>query len=161
MTTFNNRQGKLKVYLCARVSKDAHEINNRVSELLSPHFDVFVPHQKEAELKHPKVPMEIYQLDVDAMLAAAICVTIAPYGKDCSWEMGHFAGQGKPIFMYVPNLESVPTAEWMISGGTSVIVTDNLDVFEHCQSQFSWLVLYTPMTGLGLTINNYVQHGGR
>lgn len=152
---------KPKVYLCARVSKDAHEMNNRICELLSPHFDVFAPHQKEAELKEPKVPMEIYQLDIDAMKAADLCVTIAPYGKDCSWEMGHFTGEQKPVFMYVPNMKSVPTSEWMISGSLSVIITDDLTVFEHCQGKFPFLVLYSPLAGVGLSLNNYYQHGGR
>lgn len=152
---------KPKVYLCARVSPDAHDINNRIAEFLSPHFNVFVPHQKEAELKEPKVPLEIYNLDLEAMKEAAICVTIAPYGKDCSWEMGHFVGENKPIFMYVPNMESVPTGEWMISGGVSVIITDDLKVFEHCQGKFPWLVLYSPLAGVGLSLNNYYQNGGR
>lgn len=157
----SNKMIRPKVYLCARVSDDAHVINNKVADMLSPFFDVFVPHQKEAELRQPKDPIEIYKLDVSAMNDADICVAIAPYGKDCSWEMGYVAGQKKPVFMYVPDMESMPLNEWMISGCVSVIITDDDEVFDACQSEFNWLVLYSPIKGLGLSLNRYYQNGGR
>lgn len=149
------------IYLCARVSEDAHKINNEIAGLLSPHFNVFVPHQKEAELKQPKDPVEIYNLDIDAMKNADLCFTIAPFGKDCSWEMGHFIGEKKPIFMYVPDMESLPIGEWMISGGITVIISDNVKVIEEAQHHFNWSTIYAPLKHLGSVVHKYYQNGGR
>ena len=153
--------GKPTIYICARVKLDAHAMNDRIIELLEPYFDIFAPHKKEAELKQTKDPMEIYKFDIDGMEGAAICVTIAPYGKDCAWEMGYFIGQGKPVFMYVPNLKAMPLDEWMISGGITVIVTDDVAVFKACQQEFKWSVLYSPPEGIGTTLFNYYNNGGR
>lgn len=152
---------KPKVYLCARVSKDAHAINNRIIDCLNPYFEVFAPHKKEVQLKDPINPLDIYNLDMDAMSSADICLTIAPYGKDCSWEMGHFVGQNKPVFMYISDVDSIPSDEWMVGHGVSMIITNNVDVFSKCQSLFTWLVLFSQYPNIGMTINNYYKNGGR
>ncbi len=152
---------RAKIYLCARVSDDAHIMNDKVIRALSSDFEIFAPHLKEAELKDPKDPLEIYDLDILGMDSADICVTVAPYGKDCSWEMGYFAGAGKPIFMYVPNLRSVPLDEWMVCGGLSVIITDNTEVFEKCQNQFRFLTLFSEFDNIGHVLNRYYKKGGR
>ena len=152
---------KPKVYLCARVSKDAHEMNEKIMDSLSPYFDVFAPHKKEAELEQPKDPVKIYNLDLDGMDNAEICMTIAPYGKDCSWEMGYFVGQRKSVFMYVPDIESIPTKEWMISGGVSVIITHNKSVYDDCRGKFDFLVIVSSIEHMGDTLNRYYKNGGR
>jgi nucleoside 2-deoxyribosyltransferase len=147
---------KPKVYLCARVSNDAHKTNNEICDLLSPFFQVFAPHKKEAELRSIKDPVEIYNLDIEGMNSADICVTIAPYGKDCSWEMGYFVGRGKPIYMYVPTVDALPDKEWMISEGLTVIITDCEKVARKAaRSDFNYTVLYSRNSLIGAVLTKF------
>lgn len=152
---------KPKVYLCARVSEDAHKINQKMIDILSPYFEVFAPHLKEAELKDPKNPLEIYNLDLKAMEDADICIAIAPFGKDCAWEIGHFVGAKKPVFLYVPDKEAAPLNDWMIAGGISAIITDKAEVFHKIQDNFTWVALFGAFDQIGNILSRYYNKGGR
>lgn len=115
------------VYLCSRIADEAKQRNVDIADLLSEHFDVFVPHLKEAEYVKHKDPVQIFCLDMVAMEQADLCVVVAPFGKDCACEIGWFQGQDKPIIIIAPDDEKyTPDTEWMISGGIhSIVVASN------------------------------------
>lgn len=86
------------------MAEDARPINNKVAKSLRKYFEVYVPHEQDENN-----PMDgvfdgdaIFKIDFAAMRRADLCVVVGKFGKDCSWEIGWFAGQEIPIY-FVPN----------------------------------------------------------
>lgn len=98
----------MNIYLCSRVAKDAHELNNIVAKALrNLGHVVFVPHEQHynqimANTADQVSDEEIYTQDMNAMLDAELCVVVGRVGVDCSFEIGWFDGQGTPVFFYRP-----------------------------------------------------------
>lgn len=114
------------VYLCSRIADDAKQRNEDIANLLDEHFEVFVPHLKEAEYVKNKDPVQIYCSDMVAMEKADLCVVVAPFGKDCACEIGWFQGQDKPIIIIAPDdADYTPDTEWMISGGINSVFVNS------------------------------------
>lgn len=94
----------MKIYLCSRVGKDARPLNDVVAKSLTESgFTVYVPHEQK-----PNNPTDgrydkeqIWDLDFAAMQRSEICVVVGRIGKDCSFEIGWFYNDKRPIF-FVP-----------------------------------------------------------
>lgn len=101
----------MNIYLCSRVAKDAHELNNTVAKALRElGHTVFVPHEQHynqimANTADQVSDEEIYTQDMTAMYNANACVVVGKVGVDCSFEMGWFQGRGISIFCYRPSAE--------------------------------------------------------
>lgn len=112
---------KPKLYLSAKVSEPFHTFNNTVARLLSEHFDVFVPHLYESgEQDHTKVKPVVYERDIEAMQGADLAVLLAPYGRDCSFEVGWFTANRIPYYVY-GSLDQSWKRDLMIKGGAEYI----------------------------------------
>lgn len=112
---------KPKLYLSAKVSEPFHTFNNTVAGLLSEHFDVFVPHLYESgEQDHTKVKPVVYERDIEAMQGADLAVLLAPYGRDCSFEVGWFTANRIPYYVY-GSLDQSWKRDLMIKGGAEYI----------------------------------------
>ncbi len=121
---------KTKMYLSARISRDAHAWNNKICDLLSEHFDVFKPQDHNPyELDHRSFQKEVYQLDLNAMIASEIGILLTPYGRDCAWEVGWYARSEKPIVLYAENDVSW-TRDWMIKGGVDAVIVSEDSMFD-------------------------------
>jgi nucleoside 2-deoxyribosyltransferase len=98
----------MKIYLCSRIAKDAHDLNNQVAQALRQlGHEVFVPHEQHYnEIMGGKAEQvdeaEIYTQDMEAMEASDICVAVGRIGVDCAFELGWFEGSNVPIFWYRP-----------------------------------------------------------
>ena len=57
--------------------------------------------QYQAGLRHP-VAEEKFTHDLEAMQWADVCVLILPCGRSAHAEAGWFAGNGKPVIVYIP-----------------------------------------------------------
>ncbi len=122
---------KVKMYLSARISEDAHAWNNEICDLLAPHFDVFKPQDHNPyNLDHRQFEREVYQLDLDAMIASEIGILLTPYGRDCAWEVGWYSRSDKPIVLYVEDDLSW-TRDWMIKGGVDAVFVSQDAIYEH------------------------------
>lgn len=94
---------KRKIYLCSRVSQDAHVINNTVADALKDAgYDVYVPHLQPFNSNANSSDSEIYAQDMAAMKEADMCVAVGRLGVDCAFECGYFQGSGVPIYWYKP-----------------------------------------------------------
>ena len=120
---------KIKVYLCARISKDAHAWNEKVSNSLSTPTSVFMPHKHNPwNLKHEDFPKEVYEMDLGAMKESHICLVLPPYGRDCAWEIGWYSNSDKPIIVFTEK-ETEWLRDWMIKGGITYIVASSPKTF--------------------------------
>lgn len=121
---------KIKVYLSARISKDAHEWNNTVASALDDRFIVFKPHEVDIKnVSKDELDKCIYLTDLKAIIDSDIGLLLPPYGRDCAWETGCYRGFNKPIFVYIEN-ETNWLNDWMVKGGISAIITSNSHTYE-------------------------------
>jgi len=125
---------KIKMYLSARISKDAHKWNNHVCDLLSEHFEVFKPQEHNPyQLDHRQFEMQVYQTDLDEMIKSEIGILLTPYGRDCAWEVGWYSCSQKPIVLYVEDDLSW-TRDWMIKGGVDMVITSDQNTYEQLKN---------------------------
>lgn len=121
---------KIKVYLSARISKDAHEWNNAVCDALDDRIEVFKPHEHNPwNMDHRKLPKEVYEVDLEAMKWSNMGLLLTPYGRDCAWEVGWYNGAKKPIIIYAEQDDSW-LRDWMVKGGVDLIVTANTELHD-------------------------------
>lgn len=98
----------MNIYLCSRVAKDAHELNNTAAKALRElGHTVFVPHEQHYNeimegTAHHIDDSAIYHQDMEAMGEADVCVAVGRLGVDCAFEVGWFQGQGIPVYWLLP-----------------------------------------------------------
>lgn len=98
----------MKIYLCSRIAKDAHEINNSVSSVLRQEgHKVFVPHEQHynqimSDTAHLVSDEEIFTQDYTAMQDSDACVVVGRIGVDCGYEIGWFQSRGLPVVWFRP-----------------------------------------------------------
>ncbi len=121
---------KIKVYLSARISKDAHEWNEHVCNSLKHPIKVFMPQKYNPwDLKHKDFPKEVYDMDLKAMKESDICLLLPPYGRDCAWEIGWYSNSHKPIVVFIDrDIEWL--RDWMVKGGIDYVVTTNSRIWK-------------------------------
>ncbi|MFA5992607.1 MAG: nucleoside 2-deoxyribosyltransferase domain-containing protein [Candidatus Pacearchaeota archaeon] len=116
---------KIKVYLSARIAKEAHEWNERVCNSLNYPISVFMPQKHNPwNLDHEKLPKEVREMDMKAMKEADICLLLPPYGRDCAWEIGWFSNTNKLIVIFVEN-ETEWLRDWMLKGAIDYAITND------------------------------------
>ncbi|MEZ4951127.1 MAG: hypothetical protein R2879_15365 [Saprospiraceae bacterium] len=114
---------KVKMYLSARISEDAHAWNNEICDIISSHFDIFKPQDHNPyNVDHRLFEKEVYRIDLEAMMASEIGLLLAPYGRDCAWEVGWYACSDKPMVL-VAERDYSWTRDWMIKGGIDAVLT--------------------------------------
>jgi len=121
---------KIPVYLISRISPFAQPYNNEVANAAGDRFSVFVPHKDNPfNIPHDQIQERVFRTDLEAMLKASLALAAAPFGVDCASEAGWFNGEGKPVVVFVRNLEDW-LRNWMVKGFVDVVVTDNRDTYE-------------------------------
>jgi nucleoside 2-deoxyribosyltransferase len=116
---------KIKVYLSARISKDAHKWNNEVCSKLKAPISVFMPQNNNpTNILHKDLPVEVYGMDLEAMKQSDIGLLLPAYGRDCAWEVGWYSNSNKPIVVFVDS-EIDWLRDWMIKGGLDFVITNN------------------------------------
>ncbi len=129
-STSDINENTIRVYLSARISKDAHEWNNTVASALDDRFLVFKPQEVDiSNVNKNELDKYIYLADLQAMIDSDIGILLPPYGRDCSWETGWYKGAAKPIFVYIEN-ETNWLNDWMVKGGISAVITSNINTYE-------------------------------
>ena len=96
---------KRRLYLCSRVSKEAHILNDTAaSALREAGLEVFAPHEApyNQEVSPETLDQDVYELDMREMLRSDACVVVGRIGLDCATEVGWFQGRNVPTFWWVP-----------------------------------------------------------
>ncbi len=118
-------ENKIKIYLSARISKDAHEWNEKICDSLKAPIKVFMPHKNNPwNLSHKELPKEIFEMDLSAMHQSDMCLLLPPYGRDCAWEIGWYSNSNKPVIVFIDK-ETEWLRDWMLKGGVTYVVTNN------------------------------------
>lgn len=60
---------------------------------------------KQDRVSHPLAERQ-FRNDIDAMTACDACVLVLPCGRSAHTEAGWFAGQGKKVFVLIPDKDS-------------------------------------------------------
>src|SRR3989344_8206615 len=93
---------KIKVYLIARISEDAHRWNRKVASALDERFEVFLPQENNPfSQKHESFPKEVFEMDLAAMRASHLGLMLPEYGNDCAFEAGWYSNSNKPLVAFV------------------------------------------------------------
>ncbi len=123
---------KIKVYLSARISKDAHEWNDKVCNSLTSPISVFMPQKHNPwNMPHEEFPKEVYDEDIAAMRESHIGLLLPEYGKDCAWEVGWYSNSKKPMIIFIEG-QLKWLRDWMVKGGLDYVITN---------SSKTWLIL--------------------
>ena len=121
---------KLKVYLISRISEDAHHHNEKVAKALKPELEVFVPHlHNPCHENHHHFSLKTASVNLRAMEKSDIGLLLLPYGRDCAWEAGWFAGQKNKKQIIFVHDETAWLRDWMLKSGTDAVITDNKKLF--------------------------------
>ena len=68
---------------------------------VDPNCDKWTPYDYKQNLNHPLAERQ-FKNDIEAMKACDACVLILPCGRSAHSEAGWFAGQGKPVYVFIP-----------------------------------------------------------
>lgn len=116
---------KIKVYLSARISKDAHKWNDYVCGNLKTPISVFMPQKHNPwSLPHRELPKEVYEADLEAMQESHMGLLLPEYGRDCAWEVGWYTNSKKPLVVFVDS-QTKWLRDWMLKGGVDYVMTNN------------------------------------
>lgn len=123
---------KPQIYLCSRLTKEAKEWNNVVTEHLKENFFLFRPQDVNLDhLSGSALDLAAYEEDFKGISGSDLLLVLPEYGRDCAWEIGWFCGNGKPAFAYVEK-----SGDWMrdamVKGGLKAVITNSLDLYIHC-----------------------------
>lgn len=94
---------------------------------IDPDWLRWSPQQFRTALQH-RAAREGFGLDMEAMRAADVCVLVLPCGRSAHLEAGWFAGAGKRVLVYAPEL---PEPELMyLAFGERGVCLDLYEVIE-------------------------------
>jgi nucleoside 2-deoxyribosyltransferase len=114
---------KIKIYLSARISADAHKWNNSVCDSLDDRIEIFKPQELiPYNLDHREFPKQVFETDLKAMQESDVGLLLPPYGRDCAWEVGWYANSEKPLVVYTEN-DTEWLRDWMVKGGINQVIT--------------------------------------
>ena len=95
---------KIRLYLIARISEDAHLWTDKICNELDDTFEVFAPKDHNPwAYSHETLSKNVYDVDLEAIDNSHIGLMLPEYGNDCAWEAGYYAGTGKPAVIFVNN----------------------------------------------------------
>ncbi|MBU0615819.1 MAG: hypothetical protein KJ601_07035, partial [Nanoarchaeota archaeon] len=97
---------KAKVYVIGRIAKENQIRLEQIVGRLGSEIECFVPHQHNPYDQHPWMPPQAALRDWAEILYSDIGLAVTPVGRDCSWEIGSYAGLDKPIIIYIDSLDS-------------------------------------------------------
>ena len=83
------------------------------------------PEEYRDQLSHPKAEKQ-FANDIEAMRSCDGCVLLLPCGRSAHTEAGWFAGQGKPVFLLIPERQE-PELMYKLFHSVSCSVEEVID----------------------------------
>ena len=87
------------------------------------------PEEYRDQLSHPKAEKQ-FANDIEAMRSCDGCVLLLPCGRSAHTEAGWFAGQGKPVFLLIPERQE-PELMYKLFHSVSCSVEEVIDAIQH------------------------------
>jgi hypothetical protein len=157
---------KIKIYLIARISKDAHPWTDKVCDSLDDSFIIFKPKDHNPwDKRHEKFRRKIFETDLGAIKKSHIGLMLPEYGRDCAWEACWYANSKKPVVVFV-NEQIEWLRDWMVKGGIDYVVTYNTSTYRILKKdpivKYKRIILIKDIKALGKTLkkiyhNTYVE----
>lgn len=123
-------KNQIRIYLSARIAKEAHFWNSFVCSHLKDPFEVFMPQDHNpCDVDHEKLSKQVYELDLQAMIDSHMGLLLPDYGRDCAWETGWYANSEKPLVIFIDH-QLGWLRDWMIKGGCDYVITTNPESYE-------------------------------
>lgn len=121
---------KIRVYIIARISEEAHLWNKKIASALDSRFEIFLPQDHNPfNRKHESFPKSVFDIDMAAIKRSNVGLMLPEYGADCAFEAGWYSNSGKPLVVFVDTqLEWL--RDWMVKGGIDCVVTTSKFAFE-------------------------------
>ncbi len=124
----NNR--KIRVYLIARISEEAHCWNNEICAQLKHPIEVFMPQKLNPwKEKHELFQKSVYDLDLHAIKNSHLALMLPEYGRDCAWEAGWYSNSKKPLVVFI-DTQKEWLRDWMVKGGIDYVITTNQETYK-------------------------------
>lgn len=128
------------IYLISKIKPSVHKHNENIASYASKLHNqtVFIPHKHNPfDVPHKEMQLEVFQEDLNAMQQSSIGIVSLPIGKDCSSELGWYAGNSKYVSALIIEDEWFTAREqfeslekdWMLKGFLSDVTTNDLEVF--------------------------------
>jgi hypothetical protein len=129
------------IYLISKINVKAHAHNENIAKRATVLHKqgVFIPHKHNPfDVPHKEMQLEVFQEDLNAMQQSSIGIVSLPIGKDCSSELGWYAGNSKYVSALIIGDEWYTAKEqfeslendWMLKGFLSDVTTDDIEVFK-------------------------------
>lgn len=116
---------KIKIYVIARISEDAHFWTDKICNQLDDSFEIFRPKDNNPwSKKHDTFSKNVFEVDLDAIKKSHIGLMLPEYGNDCAWESGFYANSEKPTVVFV-DTQMEWLRDWMVKGGIDYVITNN------------------------------------
>lgn len=153
---------KIKVYLIARISEDAHFWSDKICDSLnSDSFSVFKPKDHNPwNKRHEKFGKEVFDTDLNAMKKSHIGLILPEYGRDCAMESGWYANSEKPIVVFTDS-QMEWLRDWMVKGGVDYVITNNPSTFRILKKdpilKYKKLILIKQIRGLNGALQKIYQ----
>jgi hypothetical protein len=120
---------KIKIYVIARISEDAHLWTNKICGQLDDSFEIFKPKDHNPwNKRHETFAKSVFDVDLIAIKNSHIGLMLPEYGKDCSWEAGWYANSKKPVVVFV-DAQMEWLRDWMVKGGLNYVITNNSSTY--------------------------------
>lgn len=129
------------IYLISKINIKYHKHNENIAMHARKLHDqdVFIPHKHNPfDIPHKELQLEVFLEDLNAMQRSNIGIVSLPIGKDCSSELGWYAGNSKYVsaliigdewFTAKEQFESLER-DWMLKGFLSDVTTNDPEVFK-------------------------------
>lgn len=152
---------KPRIYLCARLSEEARQWNNEVTNVLTSDFTLFRPQDLDLRgCPESHIDWVAYLADFRGMFDCDLLLVLPPYGRDCAWEIGWFCAQGRPTIAYTEGKD-----EWlrdaMVKGGLTGVITNDKELHQRLladPSTCSKSRLISAREELAAALKNYLHH---
>jgi len=121
---------KIKIYIIARISGDAHFWTDKVCNQLDNSFEIFKSkdHNPWNE-KHETFSKNVFDIDLEAIKKSHLGLMLPEYGNDCAWESGYYANSEKPLVVFV-DAQREWLRDWMVKGGVDYVITNNSSTYK-------------------------------
>lgn len=157
---------KIKIYLIARISKDAHLWNNKVTSVFDKtKFEIFKPQEHNPwNKKHESFSQKVVDIDIKAIKDSHLGLILPEFGKDCAWECGYYANSSKPTVIFVDD-QLIWLRDWMIKGGINFMITNNQKTYKVLKQDHilkdKKIILIKKLNNLNETLINIYENNYR
>lgn len=125
----------LSIYLSSPISAYQRNWNTSIAnQLRTQNLFVYMPQEITIPRKfHRSFEIQIYNRCIEMIQSSDLGLLLYPYGRDCAWEAGYYAGLQKPFIGFLDKSTKHKISrlrDWMVKGGIDTLITSDRKVYE-------------------------------